>query len=263
MNFLVWGIYDLFENGLLRMLLGKLNPDESGRAALIGGCFVLCMVVSYLLGSVNWALVISRVFYHDDIRKYGSGNAGATNMLRTYGMKAAVGAFLGDGLKGVASVLFACLIFGHPNTEAYYIYLITAVYLSAFFAILGHVFPCFARFHGGKGVATTALTVLALDPAIFLILLVVFVVLVAGTRYVSLGSVTVVCFYPVLLASFDKAFTRYGVHTLIVMMIAALIVWAHRANLSRIRQGTENKISFSKKAPVSAPTKNTSEDDDA
>ena len=263
MNFLVWGIYDLFKNGLLRMLLEGLSPDENTTAMLIGGGFVLCMVFAYLLGSVNWALVISRVFYHDDIRKHGSGNAGATNMLRTYGTGAAVATFLGDGLKGVFAVLFACLVFGHPAEEAYYIYLITAVYLSAFFAILGHIFPCFAHFHGGKGVATTALTVLALNPAIFVILLTIFIVLVAGTRYVSLGSVVCVCFYPIILASFDKVFTQYGVHTLFVLMIGALITWAHRGNLARISQGTERKISFGKKTPVSsAPAQSKSEDDD-
>lgn len=247
MNFLVWGIYDLFKNGLLRALIAKLAPGETGTAALIGVCFVACIAVPYLLGSINWALVISRLFYHDDIRRHGSGNAGATNVLRTYGKLPALFVFLGDGLKGAVSVLFACLIFGHPSSEPYFFFLITAAYLAAFFAILGHVFPCFAHFHGGKGFATTALSVLVLNPALFVILLFVFFPLVIGTRYVSLGSVVTVCFYPIFLGSFDRVFTRYGVHTLFALMIAALVTWAHRGNIQRIREGTERKLQFGKK----------------
>ena len=158
--FLVWGIYNLFKNGLLRSLLAAWQPGETGHAVAIGLSFALCILFSYLLGSINFALVISKVFYHDDIRKYGSGNAGATNMARTYGKKAAVATFLCDGLKGVISILFACLIFAHPMSEPYYFYYVTAVYFSAFFCNFGHVFPCFSHFTGGKGFATTALTVI-------------------------------------------------------------------------------------------------------
>ena len=99
-HFLIWGIHEAFDNGLLRAILTHNNVGEVARAALIGIALVLCIAISYLLGSVNFALVISRVFYHDDIRKYGSGNAGATNMWRTYGFGAFAASFLcGSSLK--------------------------------------------------------------------------------------------------------------------------------------------------------------------
>ena len=251
-----WGIYNLFKNGLLRYLLATLNPNESGRAALIGGAFALCIILPYLLGSINWAIVISRVFYHDDIRKHGSGNAGATNMLRTYGLKAAIPTFLGDGLKGVVSILIAAAIFGHPDSELYFIYNVAACYMAAFFAILGHVFPCFYHFKGGKGFASTSLCILVLNPAIFAILIFVFFPLVIGTRYVSLGSVVSALCYPVFLSSFDMARENpYGFSVLFAFLIAMLITWAHRGNLKRIMDRTERKISFGKKT-AGAPADN-------
>lgn len=254
MNFWTWGIYNLFDNGLLRYLLARLNPTDEGRAALIGGAFALCVIVPYLLGSINWALVISRVFYHDDIRRHGSGNAGATNMMRTFGMKAAVPTFLGDGLKGVLSIVFACAIFGHPESEPYFFYTVTAAYMAAFFAILGHVFPCFAHFKGGKGFACTALCILVLNPAIFCVLLFVFFPLVIGTRYVSLGSVVTALFYPVFLSSFDSiAELPYGISSLFAFLIAALVTWAHRSNLKRIMNRTERKISLGRKNKSQTP----------
>ena len=124
MNFWVWGIFNLFDHGLVRFLLDRFSPGETGRAALIGGAFALSVIVPYLLGSVNCALLISRFVYHDDIRKYGSGNAGSTNMLRTYGKKASIITFAGDGLKGVIAVIFACLLFGAPESEPFFIYLV-------------------------------------------------------------------------------------------------------------------------------------------
>ena len=247
MKFWVWGIYNLFDNGLVRYLLARLQPNDSGRAALIGGAFALCVIVPYLLGSINWALVISRVFYHDDIRNYGSGNAGATNMQRTFGLKAAIPTFLLDGLKGVLSIVLACALFGHPESEPYFFYTVTAAYMAAFFTIFGHVFPCFAHFKGGKGFACTALCILVLNPAVFCVLLFGFFPLVIGTRYVSLGSVVTALFYPVFLSSFDSVFTHYGINSLFAFLIAALITWAHRSNLKRIMNHTERKISLGRK----------------
>ena len=94
--FLIWGIYNWFDNGLLRMIFGKFSFGEGTTALIVGLTFVFCIAVSYLLGSVNFALVISKLFYHDDVRNHGSGNAGATNIGRSYGKKAAILTFLGD-----------------------------------------------------------------------------------------------------------------------------------------------------------------------
>ena len=265
-NFTVWGIYNLFRDGLLHRILQQNTLGEAGSAALIGGAFLLCIVISYLLGSVNCALVISRLFFHDDIRNHGSGNAGATNVLRSYGKKAAIFTFLGDGLKGVISILIACLIFGCPTNEPNYIWLVTAAYLAAFFCIFGHVFPCFAHFRGGKGFATTALSVFALNPFIGLILTAVFFPLVLLSHYVSLGSVVAALFYPILLSSCERISTFYGVSSLIAVLIAALVTWAHRGNLKRIREGTERKLYVGRKKPIpsseSTPDKTPSDSKD-
>ncbi len=258
MKFWIFGIYNLFNGGLLQWLRSRFTIGVNGEAALIGIGFIFCILVSYLLGSINWALVISKLFYHDDVRRYGSGNAGTTNILRTYGKKAAIYTFVGDALKGSVSVLIACLLFGYPiiaekvNGELmlydpHYIQLISACYLSAFFCMLGHIFPCFAKFKGGKGFATFVGCVLVLNPGIFLILFVIFATLLLGTQYVSLGSIMTVMFYPILLYSFDSASTRYGVGTLLALAMAALVVWSHRSNIKRLLSHTENKTRIFKK----------------
>ena len=250
----VWGIYNLFQNGILRAVMQGSAANESTSALLIGVGFLVCLACAYLLGSINFALVISKLFYHDDIRKYGSGNAGATNMARTYGKKAALLTFLCDGLKGVISILIACAVFGTPSNERYYIFLVTAAYFSAFFCSLGHVFPCFAHFRGGKGFATTALAIVALNPVIALILCFVFFPLVLLSKYVSLGSVVTVLFYPVILSTFDSMpkSTHYGVSTLVACLIAALVTWAHRGNLKRISAGTERKFELHRRKPIAS-----------
>ena len=247
MNFWVWGIFNLFDHGLVRYLLDRLSPNETGRAALIGGAFALCVILPYLLGSINCALLISRYVYHDDIRKYGSGNAGSTNMLRTYGKKASIVTFIGDGLKGVLSVIIACLLFGSPESEPFFIYLVTAAYLSAFFCVFGHIFPCFAHFRGGKGFATSATVIIVLNPVIAAILACIFFPLVAVSRYISLGSVMAVLIYPILLASFDKTQAQpYGVPVIFALLIAAAVTFAHRGNIVRIFNHTERKLVLKK-----------------
>lgn len=257
--FWIWGIYNLFENGLINIIRTKANPGEVGEAALIGCGFLAVVLISYLLGSVNWALVVSKLLYHDDIRNHGSGNAGATNVLRTYGKKAAALTFLGDGLKGVLSIVIACAIFGYPRValeaggsfqyDPCYIQMITAAYLAATFAVIGHIFPIFAKFRGGKGFATFLLCSLVLNPAIWLILISIFLILVLGAHYVSLGSVITAAFYPILLHSFDSAYTCYGVGTLFAFAIAALIAWSHRTNIKRLLNHTERKTYFFGKKP--------------
>lgn len=256
--FLIWGIYNWFENGLLRFLFNNFTFGEGTTALLIGLGFVFCIAASYLLGSVNFALVISKFVYHDDVRKHGSGNAGATNVMRSYGKKAAILTFLGDGLKGVVAILIACAIFGHSTNDLYYVHLVSAAYLSAFFCIFGHVFPCFSHFRGGKGFATMAMCVIALNPFIALILLCLYIPLVAMTRYISLGSVVIALFYPIILSSFSKAtaqlgVVQFGVPSLVALMIAALVTWAHRGNLKRIMDRTERKLKLWYKTPE-APT---------
>ena len=260
-NFMVWGIYNLFDNGLLYRLAQKNAFSESQEALAIGLGFAFCIIFSYLIGSVNCALVVSRLFFHDDVRRHGSGNAGATNVLRSYGKKAGLLTFAGDGLKGALCIVVACLIFGRPAVDSRYIYLIAAAYFSAFFCIFGHVFPCFAKFRGGKGFATLAVSVLCLNPFIFAILCVVFFPLVLMTKYVSLGSVVAALLYPVFLSTFDsmkfsdtETSTHYGISTLVAFLIAMLVTWAHRGNIKRIMNHTERKLGeHSTPAPEAEP----------
>ena len=143
-------------------------------------CYLITALAAYALGSLNFAVIISKVKYHDDIRKYGSGNAGMTNMLRTYGKVDAALTFAGDMLKTMVAIVIGMLLVGTVGSGNY---------VAGFFAILGHVYPVYYRFKGGKGVVAAATTILMLDPRIFLILVVLFILIVAIWRYISLGSV--------------------------------------------------------------------------
>ena len=259
---LTWGIYNLIDGGILFAIFQNNSIPEGGSIAIVVAAFAVCIILAYLLGSVNCALVVSKLFFHEDVREKGSGNAGATNVLRTYGKKAGILTLIGDGLKGVIAILITCAVFGAPEgTELLsgnlYTLQVHACYISAFFCIFGHVFPCFSKFRGGKGVATLAFSVLSLNPVIFGILALIMVALVAMTKYVSLGSVVCAMFYPIILHSFDsmmfsetESSTIYGVG-IYAIAIGLLVLWAHRGNLKRIMDRTERKISFSKKSKES------------
>ena len=208
----------------------------------------LVLLGSYLLGSVNSAIIVSKALFRDDIRKHGSGNAGMTNMLRTYGKKAAVLTLIGDMMKTVLSVGMAGLFFGFQYIGGMSVNYV--LYVAGLLAAIGHVFPCFYLFKGGKGVLVTATMGLILTPLVFLALFVIFVIAVALWRYISLGSVTVAVLYPVALDFYFKAVLHAqpsGPILLTSMLLAALIVWCHRENLKRITNRTENKFSFGKK----------------
>ena len=209
---------------------------------------VAVIIVSYLLGSVNSAIIISKTFYNDDIRKHGSGNAGLTNVNRTYGLKAAGLTLLGDMLKSVLSVLFAGFIFGFHYVDG--ISISEFCYVAGLFAVLGHVFPIYYGFRGGKGVLSTATVALVLAPLPFLFLFLLFIAIVAVSKYVSLGSVSVAVLFPVVVNGYIKVFLGgmpNGLLSLSTIILAILVVWCHRENLKRISDRTERKLSFKKK----------------
>ena len=218
---------------LVTYLINQFKLDGAGLAFAVLGGVLLCMALPYLLGSLNFAIIISKLFYRDDIRKYGSGNAGMTNMLRTYGKLPAAATLLLDMAKGAVSVVLGTLIFADIGSA-----------IAGLFVVLGHMFPCFYKFKGGKGVATTAMVVLATDWLVFLILLAIFLVIVIGTKYVSLGSVMCMLIYPFVLANIHNT----GFNVLSAIIVAALVIFMHRSNIARLRAGTESKISFKKKA---------------
>ncbi|MBO5009617.1 MAG: glycerol-3-phosphate 1-O-acyltransferase PlsY [Clostridia bacterium] len=237
-------------DGLLNWLTKEvITITEEWQAALIIGVSgVLVMIVSYLLGSVNSAIIISKAMFGDDIRTHGSGNAGLTNMLRTYGKAAAGLTLLGDMLKAVLSIIFAGIIFGFGYYSG--ISLSDFCYVAGLFAVIGHIFPIYYGFRGGKGVLATATVALVLTPIPFLILITLFIIIVAMSKYVSLGSVCVAVLFPVVVSGYAKVFFGGSaplIMTLCTILLAIIIVWCHRENLKRISDRTERKISFKKK----------------
>lgn len=190
------------------------------------------ILVPYFLGSINFGIIISKLFHGEDIREYGSGNAGMTNMLRTYGKRDAVITLAGDAVKAVVAVILGKILFG-----------ITGGYIAGFFCIIGHAFPCYYHFKGGKGVVVTAATVAVIDWRIFLILFALFVLMVAAFRFISLGSVTCMLVFPLVAKAMDRGL---GINMFLSIAIAALVIYLHRENIKRIYQGKESKLSFSK-----------------
>lgn len=231
--------------------LSQANPREDYFYLILYAVLTaVVIIVSYLLGSINTAIVVSKLVYKDDIRRHGSGNAGLTNMLRTYGKGAAGLTLLGDVMKTVIAVLFAAFFFGFHYVRGVSDYM-GVCYLAGLGVVIGHIFPIYYKFKGGKGVLATASMALILSPVPFLFLLLIFIIMVAWSKYVSLGSVTVAVLYPVVLTGYFKI-VGVGVHGLISLssiILAILIVWCHRENLERISNRTERKISFRKKKP--------------
>ncbi len=227
---------------------------------------IAVIAISYLLGSLNSAIIVSKLMYKDDIRRYGSGNAGLTNMLRTFGKKAAVFTLLGDILKTALAILIAAVFFGfHYRYGISVEYSFSACYIAGLFAVFGHIFPVYYRFKGGKGVLVTSTMALILTPIPFLILLAIFIAVVAASKYVSLGSVTVAVLYPVVANGYLGfiAMPTPAIMILCCIIAAVTIVWFHKENLKRIGNRTERKISFksSKKQEIKE-TEEPSEDND-
>jgi glycerol-3-phosphate acyltransferase PlsY len=192
----------------------------------------LAAIAAYCLGSVSFAIVVSRVMALPDPRSYGSRNPGATNVLRS-GSKAAAGlTLLGDGAKGWLAVWLAWLAFGSPHAAA-------AAGLAAF---LGHLFPVFHRFQGGKGVATAAGVLLGLDWRLGLGTLATWLIIVAFLRYSSLAALIAALFAPIA-AVFLLGF---GVEAAAVLAMSALLVWRHKQNISRLLSGTEPRLGAKK-----------------
>lgn len=183
-------------------------------------------VVGYLLGSANSALIVGK-FYGVDIRQHGSGNAGATNALRTLGKKAALFVLIGDLAKGIISYLIGYYLAGGLGALA-----------GGTAAILGHNWPLYFKFKGGKGVLTSLAVVLMMDWRIALIILGIFIVIVALTRYVSLGSIIGAALFPIISLLLSKE-TKFVVFAL---AIGLLVIFRHRANIERILKGNESRL---------------------
>ncbi len=213
----------------------------------------LIAALSYLIGSISPAIIISKAFGKGDIRQSGSGNAGATNMLRTNGPLMGAATLILDILKGIIPVLIAwgaAAICRSSIGEASYQenMVISALgYIAGLFAVVGHDFPLYFGFRGGKGVATSLGVVMIWDWQMGLIVLVLALLIMLLTRYVSLGSISAAVIFVALelYRSFSEGFKLLPL--LCSVLLAILLIARHHANIGRLLKGTENKLSFKKK----------------
>ena len=206
--------------------------------------FALVAVGGYLIGSLNYSIIFSKVFLHSDVRSSGSGNAGSTNMMRSYGWRAGVITLITDFSKTFVATVGAWAIFTLNCPQ----WVQPAVALTGFCCCLGHCFPVFFKFKGGKGVAVGGIMSIMVDWRCGIAVFAAFLIFVAISKYVSLGSVMGAAAFPVSLAFFTDFSSKQDVTTLIIAaLVAALIIFLHRKNIVRIVTGKESRLSFKKK----------------
>lgn len=204
------------------------------------GIYIAVAVIAYLIGSVNFSVIISKKMAGFDVREKGSKNAGTTNILRTVGKKAAVITLICDILKGVIAVILAKILAANINEAI-------ATQIAAICVVIGHTFPIFFEFKGGKGVATSIGILLVMNWQIGLICLSYGIVIIALTRMVSLGSISAAILFPILTIFINEHYIAEGASFIIFgILIAIIILFNHRENIKRLNNGTENRISFNK-----------------
>ena len=209
---------------------------------------IIIAIISYLIGSLNFSIIISKIISGKDIRESGSGNAGATNMLRTHGKKMGVLVLLLDVAKGIAAIYLAALAALFLFPEGADAIRNSLPYIAGVCVILGHNFPLYFKFKGGKGVATSLGVVMMLDWRVGLIVMIIALAIMAATRYVSLGSIIGGGLYIVI--EIVKMITRSAdfsaIQLICVIIIGGLLIVRHHANIKRLINGTENKLGAKK-----------------
>lgn len=206
--------------------------------------YIIIAIVAYAIGSISFSVIFSKKMAGFDVREKGSGNAGSTNVLRTVGKKAAALTLICDILKGIVAILIAILIGNIVNDVDRAL----LVQIASIAVVVGHTFPIFFGFKGGKGVATSLGVLLLINWQIGLICLVFALVIMALTRMVSAGSVLAAVLFPILTLFIGHEYYIVSGNYFIFSIIMALIVaFNHRSNIGRILNGTENKLSFKKK----------------
>ena len=194
--------------------------------------YLIIIVVAYLLGNISTSYIVAKRLAGVDIRTQGSGNAGSTNVLRTMGKKAGALTFGGDVLKGVVAVGFARILAYYMKADQ-----VTCAYIAVVAVVIGHNWPAFLGFKGGKGVATSLGSMLAINPVLALTCLAAFIIIVLVSKYVSLGSVLGICLSPVLML-----ITHNTQGLWVTLFLSASVVYTHRANIKRLLNGTERKL---------------------
>ena len=204
--------------------------------------YIIVAIIAYCLGSISFSVIISKKMAGFDVREKGSKNAGSTNVLRTVGKKAAILTLICDILKGVVAILIAVLL-GNlvEGTDKALL-----VQIAGLMAVIGHTFPVFFGFKGGKGVATALGVLFIVNWQIALICLVFALLLMAITRMVSVGSLAAAILFPVLTIFIKDNYIVEGSYLVFGILMAGLVVFNHRTNIKRLATGTENKLSFKK-----------------
>ncbi len=200
---------------------------------------IVCLIIGYIFGLFQTGYLYGKILYGVDVRKYGSGNAGTTNTIRTLGKPAGYIVFLGDGLKAVFAILLVRYVIfpGLPQTDL-------LALITGFGVVLGHDFPFYMHFQGGKGIATTGGVMFTLDIRMAIIAAIVFALIFFTTRYVSIGSLAITALFPFLLLLF---FPGQPLMFAVGLLFTAMAWWRHKANIIRLKNGTENRFDRKKK----------------
>lgn len=223
---------------------------------------LLIAAESYLLGSLNSAIIVCRIWKKTDIRTVGSHNAGLTNTLRVFGKGPAAVTLAGDLLKGVIAVLIGQAVMhwfqvGLPYADASGAILsdtVFAGYVAGICAIIGHIFPIYYKFKGGKGVLVSCSILLVIDPLTFCIMIPFFLLIVLITKYVSVGSITAAAVYPIVtgITQSLRGLPWVWLNVALTAVTAVILIYMHRSNIQRLRNGTENKFGVKKVDAVDA-----------
>ncbi len=191
--------------------------------------YILIAIISYLLGNLSFAFILGKIIMKKDVREYGSGNSGATNAIRAFGAKVGVMAFAGDVLKGVAAVLIGKLLSGEMGG-----------YLAGAFVIIGHNWPVFLNFKGGKGVAATIGVMLMISPFVSLVCFIIGLSIAFFTRMVSLGSIIGMALAPLVVLIFVRPFNISLF--IFCLFVSSMSIYRHKENIKRLLKGKENKL---------------------
>lgn len=218
---------------------------------------LIISIISYLIGCINTSLAITKILkIGSDIRSVGSGNAGFTNVLRTMGKKMAIFTFIGDFLKGILAVWITSMIVmssqAFQNNENL---ILSAKYISGMMCVIGHIYPCFFKFKGGKGVLTTWATMFLIDWRVAVVLITVFLITLLISKIISLASIMAAVSYPVstfVICFFGDYLVTKNLYdmlfpTIASLIVGALVIYKHKSNILRLLNGKEIKISVHKK----------------
>lgn len=220
--------------------------------------YLLTALEAYLLGSISFSIIFTWLFKREDIREYGSGNAGATNVLRSVGKLPALLTLVGDFGKGVLAVVIGRIIFGNMSTQVLDGANVQQVgaCVAGLFALLGHCFPVFFKFRGGKGVLTAAGIMFIISPKVFLCCFVAFFIVILASRIVSLASISAAVTYPIATFIITYFFeyralenvpsSYWIISTVSAAVFGGLVIFMHRSNIKRLIDGTESRLTVKK-----------------